>query len=779
MQGVSGDFKSAALSQDIQTVRQVSIALLDNTSIGGVITATAASKDAAVVAASEAINGVTATTKNWAYFDHFASEAGGAKALFVADPNDPSACYFVSPTSEAGWWGATLADASGVISPGETFVITYDGPKLIRTIAWYGNAFLGSPVDFMLEYDPTGSTGYTTLATVTGYSANSYTYTFNADTKVAKIRLTITRTARPFTTAALIEFEGGNVIDVSSRVVSISTISERSPDNATLVIGNLSAGELTLVLDNTDQLFSPNNSASPYQAYLRKDKKIRASVGFQYADGSSELVPIGVYYTMDWQAPAGGPTVTIKAQDRMKKLRARQYRTCPLLQNYTLDTVVLQALADAGIAGSDAVVNPTAIRAPYAFCASATSFAQYLQTLAGAAGGVAYFDALDRLHFEDAAYLTVNKVVSVLTLTDAQGMISAADSWQEGYVKNRVVVPINSLKLAASAQIWALQESILLHGHQRVTLTITFTGPAANVGAPVVTAAAGITTISWTASAYGGVLVLENTSTTFGYITAITVSGQLLQADGSNVITAEDSSLTAHEGALELSVSNPLIQSRSAAQSLAYSLLSLYSNPPSRLHAEVQSLPHLELGDRVTIASSVLGISADYWVERHSFVDDGGFKSSLDLTAVTGLLPTRATMWHQEANVLAGSALALTMTGIIPYGYYYAQNPAAVGDSFTHSVFLRAGIYALYAWHAVGTDFGIVDWYLDGVKVGAIDLYYGFSTYTSHRIGGITMAYDGYHVLNGQCNSKNASSTGYKIGLVKYWVARDASGSAD
>jgi hypothetical protein len=109
------------------------------------------------------------------------------------------------------------------------------------------------------------------------------------------------------------------------------------------------------------------------------------------------------------------------------------------------------------------------------------------------------------------------------------------------------------------------------------------------------------------------------------------------------------------------------------------------------------------------------------------------------------------------------------MDTALRYGHYYAQSPAALGDSFTQSCFLRAGVYIFLALNIRNTDAPIIDWYLDGVKIGGGDWYGTAPVQFSAGFGNIVVSYDGYHVLKGVVAGKNASSSGYKMALTKYW----------
>jgi hypothetical protein len=142
-----------------------------------------------------------------------------------------------------------------------------------------------------------------------------------------------------------------------------------------------------------------------------------------------------------------------------------------------------------------------------------------------------------------------------------------------------------------------------------------------------------------------------------------------------------------------------------------------------------------------------------------------------NLAHLYGELPTRATLWHDEATVVAGNAIAITFNTSQLYNALHNQNPAADGGAFTQTVVLAEGTYSFYALGRTGSGLGRLDWYIDDVKViSAQDWYAASITYNVIQTAtDIVIAEGGRHVLKGVVNGKHVSSTGYAIYLTKYW----------
>lgn len=135
-------------------------------------------------------------------------------------------------------------------------------------------------------------------------------------------------------------------------------------------------------------------------------------------------------------------------------------------------------------------------------------------------------------------------------------------------------------------------------------------------------------------------------------------------------------------------------------------------------------------------------------------------------------LPTRATMWHDEATVTAGNALTTTINSTHPYNFWAFQSAGANGDTFTHNFVVGEGTYTLYILGRHYTSAGRVDWYIDDVLIASAQDWYAGSAAPNitKTVASIVIAEGGRHVLKGVVNGKNGSSNGYNLYLTKYWL---------
>ena len=135
-------------------------------------------------------------------------------------------------------------------------------------------------------------------------------------------------------------------------------------------------------------------------------------------------------------------------------------------------------------------------------------------------------------------------------------------------------------------------------------------------------------------------------------------------------------------------------------------------------------------------------------------------------------LPKRATMWHDEATVTAGNALARLVVDTHAYNVVSYQSASANGDTFTHGFQVGEGTYTLTVLGRHLTNAGRVDWYVDDVLVASAQDWYAGSAAPNitKTVADIVIAEGGWHVLKGVVNGKNGSSSGYNLQLTKYWL---------
>ncbi len=141
-------------------------------------------------------------------------------------------------------------------------------------------------------------------------------------------------------------------------------------------------------------------------------------------------------------------------------------------------------------------------------------------------------------------------------------------------------------------------------------------------------------------------------------------------------------------------------------------------------------------------------------------------------------LPKRATLWADESIKTAGNNFTHVFDGNQIHAAYSYQNASANGDTFTQSVFLRAGTYTPEILAVKEANGGILKVQLDGVDVMTNLDFYAASTTYNVAFGAaqpFTIPTDGYHKLTFVVTGRNGSSGGWNI----KWTKMDLKQAAD
>lgn len=132
--------------------------------------------------------------------------------------------------------------------------------------------------------------------------------------------------------------------------------------------------------------------------------------------------------------------------------------------------------------------------------------------------------------------------------------------------------------------------------------------------------------------------------------------------------------------------------------------------------------------------------------------------------------PKRAMLWHASSLVTGGNALARSANNSQLFNCLCRQDPAANGDEFTQSFFLRAGTYTFKVLGYETMTSGKVDWYLDGTVFATGQDWANGSTYNVIKsVSDVQVTEGGVHVLKGKVNGKLGSSTDYFLYLTAMW----------
>ena len=329
--------------------------------------------------------------------------------------------YHLAPDedeAEMGWWGSTLAGIGG------TFSIPY--PRLtaeffsrpVRSLKVVGDNKRGEyPVDFEIKLYGNGDVLLHT-ETVTTNTQMTWTKEITQVSQVVKMTLEISKWSHEGRQVKILEFftsiqetyEGDDIL-------LIDLLEERDVSQGSLPIGNISANEITVQLNNINNKFDAGNTNSPLFELLKANRRIRAWLGVELPNESVEYVPLGVFYSGDWDVPETEIHAQTVGLDMMERLRNSDYSTSTVQQNVTLYSLAETILQDAGLEQTEYWIDTElqGYSIPYAWF-EPMSHRAALRKIVEACAGQAYCSREGIIRLEGPSFLT-GQTTSVLTVS--------------------------------------------------------------------------------------------------------------------------------------------------------------------------------------------------------------------------------------------------------------------------------------------------------------------------------------------------------------------------
>ncbi|MBX5464304.1 MAG: hypothetical protein IRZ26_01970 [Clostridia bacterium] len=230
---------------------------------------------------------------------------------------------------------------------------------------------------------------------------------------------------------------------LSGDVVEIKLLEEREASQGSLPVGNITANEISVRLANEGGKFDPTNQQSPLWGLLKPNRRIRAWLGI-----SGEWVPLGTFWSLDWDSPDDALEATVTARDRLELLRLSTYTPGQAQQNVSLYTLAEQVLQDAGLQPGEYAID-TALQSvvvPWVWL-SPTSHREALRIIAEAALAVVYADRDGKVRVESMGSVPDQ---SVLAITEDDYFPPLQAPSRQDQVANEVIVTTQPLQAAAT-----------------------------------------------------------------------------------------------------------------------------------------------------------------------------------------------------------------------------------------------------------------------------------------------------------------------------------------
>jgi hypothetical protein len=563
----------------------------------------------------------------------------------------------ISPTKgQMGWWGNQLAGAGGVFTaPYPTLTVTFN-PRPIRQLKVVGdNNRAEYPVDFIVNmYDDDGALVYT--ETVADNDKVDFKLDYENDiTQIAKMELVITKWSHAGRQAKIIEFITSiQEVYEGDDIFSINLVEEREISQGSLPVGNISSNEISISLYNRDRKFDAGKTDSPLYQLLKANRKIQAWLGAEVGE-EVEWVPLGVFWSEDWEIPENDIYANTSGRDRLEQLRRTTYANSTVEIDKSLYYLADKILQDAGLSIDEYEIDESLkdIVIPYSYFERQTH-REALRLIAEACLGQVYCDRLGKIIITTAQATSTTDAIPTLSVDDELYLLQDGGTEDNTYLLDNGVlylklnqlitnddyfskqnpvkwsaiansVKVNSLPLKPTdnlEEVYLGEEQTISAGQTQKT-TLFFNETPCLEPEVIVTGATitDVTYYSWGAD----VTVTSPIDTTY----TLKVMARPLRVQGQQTIVKEDAQSILDNGRIEyVYPDNPLVQTRAQAHNIAEKLIGYYANPRSDLTLDWRGNPAWLLGDIVSVLDT--NELAHYAIVSQDITWDGALSASME-----------------------------------------------------------------------------------------------------------------------------------------------------
>jgi hypothetical protein len=336
-----------------------------------------------------------------------------------------------------------------------------------------------------------------------------------------------------------------------------------------------------------------------------------------------EWVPLGTFWSLDWDSPDDTLEATVTARDRMELLRKGTYQTAQVLQNKSLYELAEAVLQDAGLMPDEYIID-TALQnivVPYSWF-NPVSHREALRLIAEAGLAAAFANREGKIQIE-SFLITGDEPVLEITEDDYFPPLRAPS--RQDQVANEIIVDTQPLRPATTPEeVYRSNEPIMIPAKSTQTLTVYYNKtPVIDAVATIDNPPEGVAIAETTYYGWGATVKIANSTGTDQQVVLV-ITGRPLSVQNKERAVARDEASILENGLLTYEFpANPLVQTLEQAQAIADALLASVKDPRRDIEVDWRGNPALLLGDRVTVKGK------DYHVIRQEIDWQGYLQARL------------------------------------------------------------------------------------------------------------------------------------------------------
>ena len=567
-------------------------------------------------------DGIYEPTHNWFPLDGSAILDG----TFVLMP--PSTDAISALSMQVGWWSGEAAGVGGVFADPQTLTVTFVARTIESLLVASDTIKNEYPVDFTIKlYD--AEDGLLHTETVTGNTLEYWTATIDAVPLTVKQVLSITKWSHADRCAKVYEFFTAlKRTYLSDEIFDFELLEERESDTASIPVGNISSNQFQFKLHNLARQFD-YGSGSAIANLIKPMRKVIPYIGAAGVDGETEWIPLGQFWTQEWDVPDSDIYASSVAFDLLTLMAKTSY-TPGFQTDKTLYDIIEAICQDFGLLEGTYYIDPEldVDIIPYANIEK-TNHREAIRIAAEAGSASVFVNRLGVLHIEGPNYLRTNSAESVRTI-DSCEYFTRKNPSRYSTVYN--VIRVNTSPLVPDAEtslVYEDDELVIPAGQTLVIQTLYSDSPCIEALASLIAPPGGVTITDTTYYSWGADVTITNANAVDETV-ELNVNAKVLRVTGARTAEVRDETSIIEFGEQVFTFpENPLIQDYQVALKIANQVLSSYSNARRDLSQEWRGDPALELSDRITTDASRTDTDF-YWLIRQTLTWDGTLKATHD-----------------------------------------------------------------------------------------------------------------------------------------------------
>jgi len=539
--------------------------------------------------------------------------------------------------NQVGWYTEDVSDSDGIFSEEPELTVKFAEARSIKKLIVVGEPTLEEyPVDFDVFIYDEGDVLLNPVTNFAGTSVETMLDFVSDDITTAKYMvLKLNQWSASGTIGKIVEFFGVLTSTLyGGDVVSMNILEETESEESYSPFGCMSCNEMKIELQNIEitvdgvdieNPYLPENDDSYLSSSITQNVRITPYIGFKLPDTSIEYVPMGVFWSTNWDTSESMFAASVTARDRLYILSKNYFQADEILESTNLKEIAEYVLNHAKVniplndlswSVDDSLESYTV---DYAWLGKVTYF-EALKKIASACIGRCYCNRDDVIVIESYSADQVSE--------DPDITIDHGDCFEKRRemkeVKNSIIVPVcplapeeedGDIYSSDTIDVGALDTSI----EQNIKWEDDAVYEFASVD--ITNTDVVMTLTSEEYFPWGANLIFTKISGTSGSFEYKITGKKLIPVVGIDNEIAEDTESQSKYDKQEYDLKeNYLIQDSTVAASVADALLQSLKNNRRDIDITIQGNPCTEIGDIASIETySKLSTYEEFRIIRNQF----------------------------------------------------------------------------------------------------------------------------------------------------------------